>query len=137
VLKEIPPVSETSLQGTKRMKIYAFAAIAVLSLASLAGCSSTGTLTPAAQATMDQYFTLVCSGAGVVPALAPAANDADAGVQAGYNAIAALCANGEPNNLITAGLDIASIELVLQKYHVLSKAQAKHFGAMLRANRKA
>jgi len=40
-----------------------------------------------------------------------------------------MCQNGAPDNLITAGLDIADVENLLVAYHVLTPAKAARIRA--------
>jgi len=109
------------------MKTLAIAALC--GAVGLAACTSTGQLTPSVQAAVDQYYNIACSGSGVVPALQPAVNSTRPTIVAAYNAVVSMCANGAPDNLITAGLDIADVENLLVAYHVLTPAKAARIRA--------
>ena len=88
---------------------------AICTALALAGCASTGALTPAAQTKVTAAFAKICPGvsSGALDAVAAKFN---AKTQAAYTAAQTICANGAPTDLVTAGLDILAIEPLLAPY---------------------
>ena len=103
------------------MKPIVFAVCGLASL-SLAGCASTGALTPAAQASVTAAFNNVCP-AVTSGALDPLSAKFNANVQAAYASAKTICANGAPTNIVVAGLDIMAVEPLLEPY--LAKIKIK------------
>ncbi len=96
------------------MKISLFAGLA-LSAAALAGCTSTGSLTPSASSSVTTAFNMICPN---IQALAPVAAQMNAKAQSAYASASAICAAGVPTNAVVAGLDLVTImnSAVLQPY---------------------
>lgn len=82
------------------------AALPILGL--LAGCTSTGMLTPAAQANVTNAYNIVCPSVAALGGLQMNANQAKA-----YAAAEEICANGAPTNVVVAGLDIIAVQAAL------------------------
>ena len=93
------------------MRYVAFSALAL----ALAGCASTGALTPAAQTQVTAAFNAVCPGvsSGALDALMATENQ---NVQNSYAAAKQICAAGAPTNLVVAGMDILTLQSVLAPY---------------------
>ena len=92
-----------------------YAIFVVLPLFALAGCASTGALTPAAQVQVTNAYNKVCPGvsSGALDALATKFN---ANTQAAYASAKTICASGPPTDLATAALDLLVIEPLLAPY---------------------
>jgi hypothetical protein len=110
------------------MKAYAFAAIAALSTASLAGCSMVNgglTPTPAVENDIQTAYSAICGSAGLLAAAAPFATNP--AVATYYSEAQTLCANGVPSNEIVAGVDVFDLYLdlstALSKKSAMSKAK--------------
>ena len=88
-----------------------FALVAVCSL--LAGCTSTGQLTPAASAAITTAYNNVCN---ALPALGPVSATMNADAKNAYAQAQTICAAGAPTNAIAAGVDILAIENALLPY---------------------
>lgn len=95
------------------MKTYAIAALAALFAAGLAGCTSSGQLTPTASAAITTAYTDLCNG---LPAVGPVSTTLNAQLQADYATAVQICAAGAPTNAITAGIDILAIDAALAPY---------------------
>src|SRR5579863_2431688 len=80
----------------------------------LAGCNTTGTLSPTAQAVVQVAYTAVCSNEASL--IAAAQNSTSQGVQAGLVSMQTLCANPAPTTVAAAGLDIVQVFVVLLPY---------------------
>jgi hypothetical protein len=96
------------------MKAYAFAAIAALSAASLAGCSELQNIAPAqtaaVEADVQDAYTLLCgtgvAGTGAVALLTPSSGILNANGQSALSTVQQICANGVPTNEVVVGVDI-------------------------------
>lgn len=96
----------------------------VSSCALLAGCNPNSlTLSPAQQSRAQALYDVACAGTGVVASLKPAAASGNANVQNAYAAVVQMCANGVPTNIISLGLDAATIAVTLQPYLGKNKTQ--------------
>lgn len=95
-------------------------ALAALSTA-LAGCTSAGQLTPAAQAGVNAAYYDVCA---ALPALAPASATLNALARNAYAQGQTMCAAGAPTNAIAAGVDILATENALLPYFRKASALA-------------
>jgi hypothetical protein len=87
----------------------------------LAGCTSTGQLTPAATADITAAYDNVCA---ALPALGPAAATMNADARNAYAQAQTICAAGAPTNAIVAGVDILAIENALLPYFTKAAALA-------------
>jgi hypothetical protein len=98
------------------------AAVALCFAVGMAGCSSTGQITPSPAVSNDiqTAYNAICAPAGLLAAAAPFATNA--AVATYYNDAETLCANGVPTNEIVAGVDI--FDLYLDLSTVLSKKSA-------------
>lgn len=96
------------------MKAYAFAAVAALYAASLAGCASTSTLDPTVSADITTAYNAMCSPTGIVASAAPFAA-ANSNIAKYLSEAQAICANGAPTNEIVAGFDIFDVYLDLSQ----------------------
>ena len=85
----------------------------------LAGCTSTGQLTPTASAAITAAYNDVCNG---LPALGPASTTMNADAKNAYAQAQTICAAGTPTNAVAAGVDILAVESALLPY--LEKATA-------------
>lgn len=94
------------------MKIITIFSIACGAVA-LAGCSSTGELTPDASAKITAAYNAVCAW---VPAAGPVSATMNAKAQAAYAQAEVICAAGAPTNAVTAGIDILAVEAALAPY---------------------
>ena len=79
----------------------------------LAGCTSTGQLTPAATADITAAYDNVCA---ALPALGPVSATMNADAKNAYAQAQTICAAGAPTNAIVAGVDIVAIENALLPY---------------------
>ena len=79
----------------------------------LAGCTSAGQLTPAAQADINAAYSNVCA---ALPALGPVSATMNADARNAYAQAQTICASGAPTNAVTAGIDILAIENALLPY---------------------
>lgn len=106
------------------MKTIICAAAGLAALSSLAGCASTGQLTPAAQAQVTTAFNEICpavTSGGLDPIMATLNQN----VQNAYAAAKQICAAGAPTNIVVAGLDIVTIEPLLAPYASKIKIKVK------------
>jgi hypothetical protein len=87
----------------------------------LAGCTSTGQLTPTATADITAAYDNVCA---ALPALGPAAATMNADAKNAYAQAQTICAAGAPTNAIAAGVDILAIENALLPYFTKATALA-------------
>lgn len=87
-------------------------ALAILCIA-LAGCTSTGQLTPTASAAITAAYNDVCN---ALPALGPASATMNADAKNAYTQAQTICAAGTPTNAIAAGIDILAVENALLPY---------------------
>jgi hypothetical protein len=87
----------------------------------LAGCTSTGQLTPTATADITAAYDNVCA---ALPALGPAAATMNADAKNAYAQARTICAAGAPTNAIAAGVDILAIENALLPYFTKATALA-------------
>ncbi len=85
----------------------------------LAGCTSTGQLTPNASAAVNAAYSDVCA---ALPALGPVSATMNAQAKNAYAQAQTICAAGAPTNAVAAGVDILAIEDALLPY--FSKATA-------------
>ena len=108
------------------MKIVLVAATAALALA---GCQSTGALTPQAQADVTAAYNAVCPGVSS-GALDPLMATLNQNVQNSYAAAKQICAAGAPTNLVVAGMDIVTLQIVLAPYlakvHISTRGVSVH-----------
>ncbi len=81
-----------------------FALIAVCSL--LAGCTSTGVLTPTTSAAVTTAYNDICN---ALPALGPLSATMNADAKNAYAQAQTICTAGAPTNAIAAGVDILAI----------------------------
>ena len=79
----------------------------------LAGCTSTGQLTPVATADITAAYNNVCA---ALPALGPASATMNADAKNAYAQAQTICAAGAPTNAIAAGVDILALENALLPY---------------------
>ena len=107
---------------------HAFLAEALVA-AGLAGCASTGQLTPAAQTQVTDAFNTVCPGV-TSGALDQVAGQFNAKVKSAYAAAQQICANGAPTNLVVAGMDIVTLQTALAPY--LSKVHVSTSGVRIK-----
>ena len=87
------------------------ALVAVFSL--LAGCTSTGQLTPAASAAVTAAYNNVCN---ALPALGPVSATMNADAKNAFAQAQTICTAGTPTNAIAAGVDILAVESALLPY---------------------
>jgi ABC-type phosphate transport system substrate-binding protein len=97
--------------------MFALAAACV----ALAGCTSTGQLTPTASAAINTAYSDVCN---ALPALAPVSATMNANAKNAYAQAQTICAAGAPTNAITAGIDILAVENALLPYFKKATALA-------------
>ena len=95
-------------------------ALAILCIA-LAGCTSTGQLTPTASAAITTAYNDVCN---ALPALGPASATMNADAKNAYTQAQTICAAGTPTNAIAAGIDILAVENALLPYFKRATALA-------------
>ena len=88
-----------------------FALAAVFGL--LAGCTSTGQLTPAASAAVTTAYNNVCN---ALPSLAPVSATMNEDARNAYAQAQTICAAGAPTNAMAAGVDILAVENALLPY---------------------
>jgi hypothetical protein len=88
-------------------------ALALLGTVALAGCTSSGALTPTASAAVTTAYNNVCA---AVPALGPASATMNANAKNAYAQAQLICAAGAPTNAIAAGIDILAVETALLPY---------------------
>ena len=79
----------------------------------LAGCTSTGQLTPTASAAINAAYNDVCN---ALPALGPASATMNADAKNAYAQAQTICAAGAPTNAVAAGVDIRAVENALLPY---------------------
>ncbi|MGC2787743.1 MAG: hypothetical protein WA397_28705 [Roseiarcus sp.] len=79
----------------------------------LAGCTSTGQLTPAASATVTTAYNNVCN---ALPSLGPVSATMNEDAKNAYAQAQTICAAGAPTNAIAAGADILALENALLPY---------------------
>jgi hypothetical protein len=96
-----------------------FAMVAVCG--ALAGCTSTGQLTPTASAAINTAYNNVCN---ALPALGPASATMNADAKNAYAQAQTICAVGAPTNAIAAGVDILAVENALLPYFKKATALA-------------
>ena len=87
----------------------------LLAALALAGCTSTGTLTPAATADVTAAYNAVCPAVST-GSLDPFAGQFNDRVRTAYSAAQSICAAGVPTNALIAGLDILAIDAALSPY---------------------
>ncbi len=87
----------------------------------LAGCTSTGQLTPTASAAVTTAYTNVCA---ALPALGPVSATMNADARNAYAQAQTICAAGAPTNAIAAGVDILALENALLPYFTKASALA-------------
>ena len=87
----------------------------------LAGCTSTGQLTPTASAAINTAYNDVCN---ALPALAPASATMNADAKNAYAQAQTICAAGTPTNAVAAGVDILAVESALLPYFKKATALA-------------
>jgi len=87
----------------------------------LAGCTSSGQLTPAATADITAAYNNVCA---ALPALGPASATMNSLAKNAYAQAQTICAAGAPTNAIAAGVDILAIENALLPYFTKASALA-------------
>jgi hypothetical protein len=126
------------------MKFSPLAAIAASVAVALAGCASTSTLTPTAQADITDAYQVLCGPtapttiSGIV-GIAQASSTALPATATSIIATATtICAAGVPTNEVVAGVDIFSIlveveQLVPSKVAASTKAHIHHLAARHRA----
>jgi hypothetical protein len=88
-----------------------FALVVVFGL--LAGCTSTGQLTPAASTAVTAAYDNICN---ALPALGPVSATMNADAKNAYAQAQTICAAGAPTNAIAAGVDILAVEIALLPY---------------------
>ena len=96
-----------------------FALVAVCG--GLAGCTSTGQLTPTASAAITAAYNDVCN---ALPALGPASATMNADAKNAYAQAQTICAAGTPTNAVAAGVDILAVENALLPYFKKATALA-------------
>ena len=79
----------------------------------LAGCTSSGQLTPATSAAIATAYNDVCN---ALPALGPVSATMNANAKNAYAQAQTICAAGAPTNAVAAGIDILAIENALLPY---------------------
>jgi hypothetical protein len=79
----------------------------------LAGCTSTGQLTPATSSAVTTAYNNVCA---AVPALGPISATMNDDAKNAYAQAQTICAAGAPTNAIAAGVDILAVENALFPY---------------------
>jgi hypothetical protein len=79
----------------------------------LAGCTSTGQLTPQATADITAAYDNVCA---ALPALGPVSATMNADAKNAYAQAQRICAAGAPTNAVAVGVDILAIENALLPY---------------------
>jgi len=81
----------------------------------LTGCQTTGQLTPQVQAQITAAYNAICPGvsSGALDQLMASQNQ---NVQTSYAAAKQICAAGAPTNLVVAGMDILTLQVVLAPY---------------------
>lgn len=87
----------------------------------LAGCTSTGQLTPTATADITVAYDNVCA---ALPALGPVSATMNADAKNAYAQAQTICAAGAPTNAVAAGVDILAIENALLPYFTKATALA-------------
>ncbi len=87
----------------------------------LAGCTSTGQLTPTASAAINAAYNDVCN---ALPALGPASATMNADAKNAYAQALTICAAGTPTNALAAGVDILAVENALLPYFTKATALA-------------
>jgi hypothetical protein len=87
----------------------------------LAGCTSTGQLTPTASAAITAAYNDVCN---ALPALGPASATMNADAKNAYAQAQTICAAGTPTNAVAAGVDILAVENALLPYFKKATALA-------------
>jgi CO/xanthine dehydrogenase Mo-binding subunit len=87
----------------------------------LAGCTSTGQLTPTASAAITAAYNDVCN---ALPALGPASATMNIDAKNAYAQAQAICAAGTPTNAVAAGVDILAVENALLPYFKKATALA-------------
>ena len=98
---------------TKSISFITAASIAALSLA---GCNSTGALTPTGQAAIDTAWAVVCPivGSGQLASIVAASGDSAA--ETALQAALSICSGPAPTSVSAAGLDIVQALAVLLPY---------------------
>src|ERR1700753_3338345 len=96
-----------------------FALMALCS--ALAGCTSTGQLTPAASTAINVAYNDVCN---ALPALGPVSATMNADAKHAYAQAQTICAAGAPTNAVAAGIDLLAIESALLPYFKKAAALA-------------
>ncbi len=97
--------------------------------AALAGCTSTGQLTPTASAAVNAAYDNVCN---ALPALGPASATMNADAKNAYAQAQTICAASAPTNAIAAGVDILAVENALLPYFNKATALAPNQEIALR-----
>ena len=87
----------------------------------LAGCTSTGQLTPAASAAITAAYNDVCN---ALPALGPASATMNADAKNAYAQAQTICTAGTTTNAVAAGIDILAVENALLPYFKKATALA-------------
>jgi hypothetical protein len=87
----------------------------------LAGCTSTGQLTPTASAAITAAYNDVCN---ALPTLGPASATMNADAKNAYVQAQTICAAGTPTNAVAAGVDILAVENALLPYFKKATALA-------------
>jgi hypothetical protein len=87
----------------------------------LAGCTSTGQLTPTASAAITAAYNDVCN---ALPALGPASATMNIDAKNAYAQAQTICAAGTPTNAVAAGVDILAVENALLPYFKKATALA-------------
>jgi hypothetical protein len=87
----------------------------------LAGCTSTGQLTPVATADITAAYDNVCA---ALPALGPVSATMNTDAKNAYAQAQTICAAGAPTNAIAAGIDILAVENALLPYFKKATALA-------------
>ena len=95
----------------------------------LAGCTSTGQLTPAARADVTAAYNNVCA---ALPALGPVSATMNADAKNAYAQAQTICADGAPTNAVAAGMDILAVENALLPYFHKATALAPNQEIALR-----
>ena len=112
---------------TSFKSIFALAAVC----GALAGCTSTGQLTPTASAAVNAAYDDLCN---ALPALGPASATMNADAKNAYAQAQTICAAGAPTNAVAAGVDVLAVENALLPYFKKATALAPNQGiAKLRA----
>jgi hypothetical protein len=112
--RDLAIVADATFGAFKEILMTPFKSVlALIAISLLAGCTSTGQLTPAASAAVTTAYNNVCT---ALPALGPISATMNADAKNAYAQAQTICAAGAPTNAIAAGVDILAIENALLPY---------------------